>query len=254
MLGIYFSGTGNSKYCIEKFLQLHDGKSKAFSIEDDELIKHISEHSDIVFSYPVQYSNVPKILNDFILDNKTLWKDKRVFIIATMGLFSGDGAGVLGRLLIRYGAGVIGGLHLKMPDSICDEKVLKRSLEKNQKLIFRAEKKIEKSVGCLKSGKPTRDGLSVLSRIIGLFGQRLYFGGMTKHYSDKLKINTETCICCKKCISLCPMKNIKMEDNLLTASNKCTLCYRCVNNCPAKAISLLGRQVIQQSVIEGYLK
>ena len=52
-------------------------------------------------------------------------------MIATMGLFSGDGAGVLARLLKKYGAKITGGLHLKMPDSIADEKVLKRPLEKN---------------------------------------------------------------------------------------------------------------------------
>ena len=54
----------------------------------------------LVFAYPVQYSTVPKIMRDFIIDNKELWKNKKVFVIATMGLFSGDGAGILGRLLM----------------------------------------------------------------------------------------------------------------------------------------------------------
>ena len=53
-----------------------------------------------------------------------------------MGLFSGDGAGILGRLLQQYGAEIIGGLHLRMPDSIGDEKVLKRPLEKNKDSAF----------------------------------------------------------------------------------------------------------------------
>jgi hypothetical protein len=65
---------------------------------------------------------VPKILRDFIIQNKELWENKKVFVIATMGLFSGDGAGILGRLLQQYGAEIIGGLHLKMPDSIGDKK------------------------------------------------------------------------------------------------------------------------------------
>ena len=69
--------------------------------------------------------------SDFIHNNSSVWKEKRVFIIATMALFSGDGTGVLGRLLKQYGAKTTGGLHLQMPDSIADEKVLKRSLRKN---------------------------------------------------------------------------------------------------------------------------
>ena len=52
----------------------------------------------------MQYSTVPKILRDFIIENKELWENKKVFVIATMGLFSGDGAGILGRLLQQYGA------------------------------------------------------------------------------------------------------------------------------------------------------
>lgn len=93
-----------------------------------------------------------------------------------MGLFSGDGAGILGRVLQRYGAEIIGGLQLKMPDSIGDEKVLKRPREKNKELVKKAEQKISKSVHLLKAGKPTREGIGILYRLAGFFGQRLCFG------------------------------------------------------------------------------
>lgn len=98
MIGIYFSGTGNSRYCVEKFLQEYDITANSYSIEDNELLQCINNHENIIFSYPVQYSNVPKILKDFIINHSTLWSGKRVFIIATMALFSGDGSGVLSRM------------------------------------------------------------------------------------------------------------------------------------------------------------
>ena len=63
MLGIYFSGTGNSKYALEVFLREYDKNSVLFSIEDKSLIEYINSHDEIVFSYPVQYSTVPKILS-----------------------------------------------------------------------------------------------------------------------------------------------------------------------------------------------
>ena len=135
MIGIYFSGTGNSKFCLEYFLQQYDKEAKVFSIEEENVIGKIKQQEEIIFSYPVQYSNIPKILKDFINQNQEVWKGKKVFVIATMGLFSGDGAGILARLLQKYGAEIIGGLHLRMPDSISDEKVLKRSLEENKKQI-----------------------------------------------------------------------------------------------------------------------
>lgn len=48
-----------------------------------------------------------------------LWKGKKVFCMATMGAFSGDGAGCSARLLKKYGAKIIGGLHVRMPDAVC---------------------------------------------------------------------------------------------------------------------------------------
>lgn len=253
MIGIYFSGTGNSRYCVEKFLQEYDTTANSYSIEDNELLKHINNHEDIVFGYPVQYSNVPKILKDFIINNSALWNGKRIFIIATMALFSGDGSGVLSRMLKKYGATTIGGLHIKMPDSIGDEKVLKHSLDYNRKLIIKAENKIKKASKQLKFGTPSKDGLGILCHIVGLFGQRLYFINKMNRYTDKLKINADKCIICGKCISLCPMNNLVLKNETVISNNQCTMCYRCVNNCPKQAITLLGKMVVEQSNLEKYI-
>ena len=170
-----------------------------------------------------------------------------------MGLFSGDGAGILARLLTKHGAIIIGGLHLKMPDSIGDEKALKRTLVQNQELVRKAEQKIEASAQKLKDGYPSQDGMGCLNHLAGLFGQRLYFCSKTKAYSDKLKIDKNRCIRCGKCASLCPMKNISLKSGNAVAGGKCTMCYRCVSFCPMQAITLLGKKVYEQCHIEKYL-
>ncbi len=186
-------------------------------------------------------------------NNKELWRNKKIFVIATMGLFSGDGAGMLGRLLESYGAEVIGGLHLKMPDSIADEKALKRPLEKNKELVIQAEQKIKECVRQLKEGHPPLEGMGLLYRLAGFFGQRLYFGHKTKKYSSKLKIDKEKCIGCGKCEKLCPMENIVIVGQKAVSGDRCTMCYRCINKCPEQAITLLGKRVIEQCEIEKYI-
>ncbi|MCI9326474.1 MAG: 4Fe-4S binding protein [Lachnospiraceae bacterium] len=189
---------------------------------------YVRADSELVISYPVQFSNIPKILQEYIVENQQLWKGKKIFIIATMGIFSGDGAGILARLLKKYGAVITGGLHLKMPDSISDEKVLKRSYEKNLLLVKNAEIKIRKAVVQIKNGKPPREGLGILRRAAGLPGQRLYFYSRTKHYTDKLKICQEKCIGCGLCEKSCPTGNIRLVDGAAAAGSKCTMCYRCI--------------------------
>ena len=93
MIGIYLSGTGNTKHCIEKLTGLLEPSAKAIPLESDDVIDEITRNSTIILGYPIQYSNAPYMVRDFINRNKQLWNGKKVLCVATMGLFSGDGAG-----------------------------------------------------------------------------------------------------------------------------------------------------------------
>lgn len=253
MLGIYFSGTGNTKHCIEKLTGLLDITAKVIPLEADNVVKQIEQNNMIILGYPVQYSNAPIMVRDFIQSNARIWSGKKILCVATMGLFSGDGSGCAARLLKKYGAVILGGLHLRMPDSICDVKLLKKSLEDNRKIIAKADEKITMTAQKIKSGKYPKEGITFFAHIAGLFGQRLWFYKQTKAYSDKLKIN-DACIGCGLCSSLCPMKNIKMEHGKAKAGNRCTMCYRCISSCPKQAITLIGNRVQQQCRFEKYME
>ncbi len=253
MIGIYFSGTGNTEYCVKKFFERYDPKAEIYSIENPISLEKIKQTREILFAYPIQFSTLPKIVRDYISDNAEIWRGKKLFILSTMGLFSGDGSGLSARLFKQYGATITGGVHLLMPDSISDEKALKRSLEKNRKIINNSILKAQKAADSLKNNSPIQEGLGIFSHIVGLFGQRLYFAYKTKEYSNKLKIDSLKCIGCGKCVANCPMKNIEIEKEKAHAKGHCTMCYRCINYCPVQAITLLGSHVIEQTRIEKYI-
>lgn len=206
-----------------------------------------------MFAYPVYYSNLPKIVRDFIVQNKALWRGKRVFIIATMGLFSGDGAGVSARLFRKYGAEVTGGLHLKMPDCIGDVGLLKKPPEETREIIEQAREKLDEAAERFRNGKPTREGLNVFYHIAGLFGQRLWFSGKTKEYADLPRIDGEKCVGCGVCERLCPLGNLRIEDGKAVSGGRCTMCYRCFSNCPQKAITIIGKSVIVQYKVDDHI-
>lgn len=253
MIGLYFSGTGNSRYAAEKLLETLDYAPEVYAIEEEAAAAQLALHEEILLAYPVQYSDVPMILRRFVRDHAELWPGRRVFVVATMALFSGDGAGVLARLLRQYGATVTGGLHLQMPDSIADERVLKRTPAKNRRLVEAALRKIARAADGIRRGRYPRQGLGLLPRLAGFLTQRLWFGHRTRQYHSGPKINAGSCIGCGRCARLCPTGNITMEGKTAQAADRCTLCYRCVNLCPRQAITLLGHRVISQTSIEKHL-
>lgn len=154
-------------------------------------------------------------------------------------------------MLKRYGATILGGIHIHMPDSVCDSKLLKKTMDENRCIIARADKKIEKVALQIINGDYPQEGITLVSHIIGLLGQRLWFYKKTKGYSNKLKINNN-CIGCGKCVSICPMKNLILRNKKVVSNDRCTMCYRCISLCPQKAITLLGNEVVEQYRIEGY--
>lgn len=253
MLGLYLSGTGNTKHCIEKLVSLMDPSAAIIPLESENAVEQLKLNDTIVLGYPTQFSNSPYMVRDFIAKNRHLWKGKKVLCVATMGAFSGDGAGCSARLLKKCGAVILGGLHIHMPDSVCDSKMLKKTPEKNREIIKKADFKIEKTAADISLGKYPKEGLNFFCHIAGLFSQRLWFYGKTNGYSKELKINKERCLGCGLCTSICPMKNLELVGGKAVSAKKCTMCYRCISKCPKRAITLVGKEVYEQCSYEKYV-
>ena len=252
MLAIYLSGTGNTKHCVEKLVAGSFSDAELIPLEREDVIEKLKNAQEVLLAYPTQFSNCPYAIRDFIKKHQELWRGKKVFCMATMGAFSGDGAGCSARLLKKYGAKIIGGLHVRMPDAVCDNKMLKKSLEENRRIVREADEKLARVAKQIREqGCYPQEGLSFFSHLAGLFGQRLWFYGKTTGYSDQLKVS-DACVGCGLCVQNCPMKNLSVKDGKAVAGNQCTMCYRCISHCPKQAMTLLGKQVFEQCRYEKY--
>lgn len=252
MIGIYLSGTGNTKHCVEKLVSLLDAAAECIPLEASHITDTLEKQRTIILGYPTQFSNAPFMVREFIRKNRCLWNGKSVFCLNTMGLFSGDGTGCAARPLKKYGAQILGGVQIKMPDSVCDNKLLKKSMEENRQIVKCADQRIEQIAEQIRRGQYPQEGLSAVSHIKGLLGQRLWFYRKTSGYTDKLKIS-DACIGCGLCSRNCPMGNIEIRDRRAVPGKQCTMCYRCISLCPEKAITLLGEQVQEQCRYEKYV-
>ena len=61
--------------------------------------------------------------------------------------------------------------------------------------------------------------------------------GFNRFATDDRKYrSTEVCIHCGKCVEVCPLKNITLEDGRPTWNGNCTMCMACYHHCPVNAI------------------
>ncbi len=236
MIAIYFSSTGNTKHCVKRFIERLGGDIPAVSIEDEACTELLKSHDDIILAYPVYFSDLPQIVREFICENSTNFRGKNVFIIATMEIFSGDGAGCAARILRRAGAKITGGAHVRMPAFILDVAIFSYSAQKNERLIKEANAKLE--------------------RIAGLLGQRLWMKiwDKTPFAKRKPSLDPARCSGCGECARSCPMQNIKITHGKARFGERCTLCYRCVNKCRQKAITILGKAKNLEKSVAAELK
>lgn len=243
MIAIYFSSTGNTKHCVKRFIERLGRDILAVSIEDEACAELLKLHDDIILAYPVYFSDLPQIMREFICENSANFRGKNVFIIATMEIFSGDGAGCAARILRRVGAKITGGVHVKMPAFILDVAIFSYSAQKNERVIKEANAKLERASEAFAAGKPPQEELGVLCRIAGLLGQRLWMKiwDKTPFARRKPSLDTARCSGCGVCAKSCPMQNIKIAHGKARFGERCTICYRCVNRCRQKAITILGK-------------
>ncbi len=243
MLTLYFSGTGNSKYIAEGFSKRLD--AKCYSIEEKVDFENlIKEEKEICFCYPIYASSVPRIMREFVARYKQLFDKKKVVILCTQLMFSGDGARVFTNLLKGIKTKVIYAEHFNMPNNICNTNFFKvTNGNENKKYIKNANKKLDKVCKDIKDGKIFKRGFNNFSKFLGSL-QGSSFPTIEKHAQDSVNVN-ENCIKCNACIKCCPMQNLELVNNKVTQKNNCTLCYRCANLCPEKAINLIFKTPIK---------
>jgi len=232
MITFYFSATGNTKFIAELFSR--NMNAKCISIEDD-FTDEITSHDIIAFCYPIYGSRVPRIMREFVASHTNSLAGKKVIILVTQLLFSGDGARVFTDML--GSAEVIYAEHFNMPNNICNTPLFKKpGKNKIRRYIKNAEAKMAVVCKNIKSGIVVKRGFSGFSKMLGNI-QGKPWRTMEQNAKKDVKVDKD-CTACNLCIKICPMKNLENTHGAIKQKNNCTVCYRCVNKCPHKAITV----------------
>lgn len=232
MLVIYFSGTGNSKYIATQFAS--NMKADCHSIEEVLDFDDLIQKSDTVcFCYPIYGSCVPRIMREFVLLHSEKLCNKKLIILCTQMMFSGDGARAFTDLLPGSQDHVIYAEHFNMPNNISNLFLFPIGDMERKRKLRSANKKMEKVCSDIRKGVVKRRGWGKLSHLMGL-SQSLGWPAIEEKRRSSFHTDDD-CNCCGICVKLCPVNNLEVTNDSIGQKDNCILCYRCVNACPKKA-------------------
>ena len=231
---IYFTGTYNTKYLVEKikerFQKEELGEITTFSIDGSSKPISLNSYDLIIFSYPIYAFNTPIIFDRFV--KKLHFHEKQKVIIAKQSgeplKLNNSSSYSLIRKINREKAILLGEYHFLMPYNIhfrYEDNFIKELFNYNNKLldilIYEYKNKIIRKV---------KYNLFYAFNSFIFKIQRL--GGPVNSYF--YKVDYSKCIMCKKCIKECPVNNITIDlkTNKIKFNNHCLMCMRCSFFCP----------------------
>jgi len=237
----YFSGTGNTKWVVNKFKELDtDNLTRIYSIEEkiDDLKMVIEENDMLGFAYPIYAASMPAIMKRFFIKVNGIIKDndysKDIFFMSTAGYADTFGPYAPVKIINSKNLNLKGYASIKILNNVSTPKS-KFNPASKEKLIERlkmAEIKIKKIVDDLTANKKYIDlGLYLVSGVM-----RKTLRNALKDGYKSFSVDDNLCIKCMKCVDECPTKSIEYRDGKFKFLPKCTMCHRCYNFCPQYAI------------------
>lgn len=239
MITLYFSGTGNSEYIARRFAARM--KSPCHSIEEAvDFTSLLATTDTVAVCYPVYGSCVPRIMREFAAEHSTVLTEKKLIILCTQMIFSGDGARAFARLLPGCDERVIYAEHFHMPNNISNFWLFPIRDEERIRKLHAAEQKLERTCTQIQNGIVGRRGWSAFSALLGKF-QNIAWPMLENRKKGSFSVN-QACNRCGLCVRRCPVHNLALTEAGVTQKNNCILCYRCVNLCPQKAAAVMLRK------------
>ncbi len=259
----FFSGTGNTFQAVNFFKQKiesinlngnSDNNSgytvKLFRIEKTNPGDINLSHT-IGIAFPAAYGYTYPFIHNF-LSKLPQTNGTDVFLMVTMGGFSGACLTKTKKLLTKKGFNCLSALEIVMPSNLTiDVKrqtkvkphhaVIISKNEKNKSLLKMPEDIFSKFIIKLIQNKHSWKTNPVLSLFIS-FGLRYFKPHKYLFKKCPIKVNTSKCIQCGICYNICPSDNIRMYE-FPRFENNCEYCLRCYNYCPVKAIEIFNLSI-----------
>ena len=226
----YFTGTGNSLYIAQQLKkQLEDCQIESMTKEPPK--KPIGgQEENIGFIFPVYYWGMPRIVKKFV-EKLDINKGTYVFCIVNYGRFKVDTLGLLNDVLQPKGVELSYGYGVKMPGNYIIN-FGSKSPEKIHEMMENVNVKLDEIAKAI-----TKKEVLPIKRLftrISKWGNSSIYKNIEK-FDEKFKA-TEKCTGCGTCSKICPVQNIKLNNQKPSWLHHCERCMACIQWCPQEAI------------------
>lgn len=228
MTGIlYFSSTGNSLYIAKKIKDKLGGKL----IYIPNYNGTGSEFERIILVTPIYSFGMPCHVFDLL---PRLDRQKELIIIQNYGGMIGGADYYVYNYALENKLNIQSIYTIKMPENFTLTFTMPKFYLKS--VLKGADKYIDKVIAKIINGevfiprkKRTKEATYLKNKSNWhLIGERFSV--------------TNDCVKCGKCIRICPVQNISMQDSNIAFADHCVACLGCYHRCPNKAIVYLDKK------------
>lgn len=230
---LYYSGTGNSRYCAEFLAQcLHDDLLDLFHYLRSGISADLVSGKPWVFVCPTYAWQLPRICQD-LLRSGSFQGSNQLYFIMTCGSDIGDAPQHNEALCREMGLTYMGTAEIVMPENYIAMFDAPESKEAAA-IIQAAEPALSAAADHIAAGTP-------IPPHAHRFGDGLKSGFVNRCFyplfvKAKLFIVSDSCVSCGKCAESCVTANIQMVNGKPVWGSSCTHCMACICGCPAGAI------------------
>ena len=233
----YFSGCGNSQHVAETIAAgLNDTLTFIPEAAREGRYEYtLAEGERLGFVFPVYSWAPPKLVLDFIGKMRLAATPAYLYFACTMGDECGLTEKVFRKAIEAKGWALSACFSLQMPETYIGMPGFKLDTDEN------AKRKIEAADKAMREYIPRLQKKESFSKMIvgSLAWLKSYVvnPGFNRFATDDSKYHvTEACIHCSKCVNVCPLQNITLENGKPTWHGNCTICMACYHHCPVNAI------------------
>ena len=230
---LYFTGTGNSRYLARRIAEglempLYDLNA---GIKAGDTAP-VQTGRDVVLVTPTYAWRIPRVVSEW-LGKTALTGAERIWFVMDCGSEIGNAAKYNRQLAAQKHLHYMGTAQVVMPENYI---AMFHAPQKEQakSIVEQAEPVLQKVLAQLSAGQefpPPRETL--YDRLMSGPVNPVFYRFFVK--ADAFRA-TDACIGCGKCVELCPLNNIRLENGKPVWGKNCTHCMACICYCPKEAI------------------